>query len=162
MRQRSSGPWSLNDYPTSSGLKVTFIPLRSGRCGCWPVSMPAYACGSVTTSSRVTRCARQSMGPPKGAVTPRRAVAACLDGVIDAWAWSPDDTLVHALPLYHLHGLLLGVLGPLRVGCALHHVGRFSPAAIAAADGSLVFGVPTMWSRIAADKASARALASAR
>jgi acyl-CoA synthetase (AMP-forming)/AMP-acid ligase II len=101
-------------------------------------------------------------GPPKGAVISRRAVAACLDGLADAWSWSPDDVLVHALPLYHVHGLVLGVLGPLRIGGALHHVGRFSPAAIAAAGGSMVFGVPTMWSRIAADETSARALRPAR
>ncbi|MFL6240533.1 MAG: AMP-binding protein [Actinomycetes bacterium] len=101
-------------------------------------------------------------GPPKGAVLPRRALRACLDGVADAWAWTPEDTLVHGLPLYHVHGLVLGVLGVLRVGGTLHHVGRFSPAGVAAASGSLVFGVPTMWSRIASDASSARALRSAR
>src|SRR5437763_2843550 len=66
-------------------------------------------------------------GLPKGAVIPRRAVRTCLDGLADAWAWTADDVLVHALPLYHVHGLVLGVLGPLRVGCGLHHVGHFSP-----------------------------------
>jgi acyl-CoA synthetase (AMP-forming)/AMP-acid ligase II len=101
-------------------------------------------------------------GRPKGAVLPRRAVAACLDGLAEAWSWTPDDTLVHALPLYHVHGLVLGVLGPLRVGSPLHHVGKFTPSAIAAASGSLVFGVPTMWSRIAADVSAAQALRSAR
>src|SRR3954447_4936001 len=101
-------------------------------------------------------------GPPKGAVIPRRAIRACLDGLADAWWWTPDDTLVHALPLYHVHGLVLGTLGPLRVGGTLHHVGHFSPGAIAAAGGSVVFGVPTMWSRIAADATAARALSSAR
>ena len=101
-------------------------------------------------------------GPPKGVVIPRRAIAACIDGVADAWQWTPDDTLVHALPMYHIHGLALGLLGAIRVGCSLHHVGRFSPGAVAAAQGSLVFGVPTMWSRIAAEPSAARGLRGAR
>lgn len=101
-------------------------------------------------------------GPPKGVPITLPAIAACLDGLASAWAWTPDDTLVHGLPLHHVHGLVLGVLGPLHVGSALHHTGRPTPAAYAAAGGTLLFGVPTVWSRIAADPSSARALASAR
>ncbi|MFC0033375.1 acyl-CoA synthetase [Micromonospora chaiyaphumensis] len=101
-------------------------------------------------------------GAPKGAVLSRRAVAACLDGLADAWSWTPDDRLVHGLPLFHVHGLVLGVLGPLRLGSRLHHVGRPRPERYAAATGSLYFGVPTIWSRIAADRDAARALRGAR
>ncbi|MEU0152502.1 acyl-CoA synthetase [Micromonospora fulviviridis] len=101
-------------------------------------------------------------GAPKGAVLSRGAVAACLDGLADAWAWTPDDRLVHGLPLFHVHGLVLGVLGPLRLGSRLHHVGRPRPERYAAAAGSLYFGVPTIWSRIAADADAARALRGAR
>ncbi|WP_431934220.1 acyl-CoA synthetase [Micromonospora sp. RP3T] len=101
-------------------------------------------------------------GAPKGAVLSRRAVAACLDGLADAWAWTPDDVLAHGLPLFHVHGLVLGVLGPLRIGGRLHHVGRPRPDRYAAAAGSLYFGVPTIWSRIAAEPAAARALRGAR
>lgn len=106
-------------------------------------------------------------GPPKGAVISRRAVAADLDALADAWDWTPEDVLVHGLPLFHVHGLILGVLGALRVGGPLLHTVRPSPAAYAAAagarpSGSLFFGVPTVWSRIARDPESARALAGAR
>ncbi|WP_405111563.1 acyl-CoA synthetase [Micromonospora sp. NBC_01405] len=101
-------------------------------------------------------------GAPKGAVISRRAVAACLDGLADAWSWTPDDLLVHGLPLFHVHGLVLGVLGPLRLGSRLHHVGRPRPDRYAAAAGSVYFGVPTVWSRIAADPDAARALRPAR
>ncbi|WP_341721391.1 acyl-CoA synthetase [Micromonospora sp. FIMYZ51] len=101
-------------------------------------------------------------GPPKGVVLSRRAVAACLDGLAEAWRWTPDDLLVHGLPLFHVHGLVLGVLGPLRVGSRLRHVGRPHPERYATAAGSLYFGVPTVWSRIAADPAAARALRAAR
>jgi fatty acid CoA ligase FadD36 len=101
-------------------------------------------------------------GLPKGAVLSRGAIAADLDGLADAWAWTADDTLVHGLPLFHVHGLVLGVLGALRAGSRLVHTGRPLPERYAAAGGSLYFGVPTVWSRIVADPSSAIALSSAR
>jgi fatty acid CoA ligase FadD36 len=101
-------------------------------------------------------------GLPKGALISRRAVAAGLDAVAPAWEWSADDILVHGLPLFHLHGLILGLLGPLRVGSRLIHTGRPTPQAYAAASGSLYFGVPTVWSRLAEHPSCARRLASAR
>ena len=61
------------------------------------------------------------------------AIAADLDALAEAWAWTPEDVLVHGLPLFHVHGLVLGVLGALRVGSRLIHTGRPTPAAYAAA-----------------------------
>src|SRR3954453_15005843 len=58
-------------------------------------------------------------GRPKGAVIPRRAVAGCLDALAARWQLTTDDWLVHALPLFHVHGLVLGTLGPLRGGLRL-------------------------------------------
>ena len=101
-------------------------------------------------------------GLPKGVVLSRRAVAADLDGLAEAWQWSPDDTLVHGLPLFHVHGLVLGVLGALRVGSRLVHTGKPTPQAYAAADGTMYFGVPTVWSRICAEPTLAAALRGAR
>ncbi len=101
-------------------------------------------------------------GPPKGAVISRGAVAADLDALAQAWQWTAEDTLVHGLPLFHVHGLVLGLLGSLRVGSRFVHTGRPTPQAYAAARGSLYFGVPTVWSRIVADPESARALSGAR
>ncbi|WP_155057916.1 acyl-CoA synthetase [Streptomyces blattellae] len=108
-------------------------------------------------------------GPPKGAVLPRRAVAATLDALADAWQWTGDDILVHGLPLFHVHGLVLGVLGPLRRGGSVRHLGRFSTEGVAGAltDGAtMLFGVPTMYHRIAQtlpeDPELAKALTRAR
>ncbi len=101
-------------------------------------------------------------GAPKGVVLSHRAIKAGIDGLADAWDWTPDDMLVHGLPLFHVHGLVLGVLGALRVGCSLIHTGKPTPSAYAAAQGSLYFGVPTVWSRLCAEPDAARQLASAR
>ncbi|MFI0977270.1 acyl-CoA synthetase [Streptomyces sp. NPDC021093] len=108
-------------------------------------------------------------GPPKGAILPRRAVRTTLDSLADAWKWTGEDVLVHGLPLFHVHGLVLGVLGPLRRGGSLRHLGRFSPDGVREelADGATVlFGVPTMYHRLAealpGDPALVKALAGAR
>ncbi|RRQ29803.1 acyl-CoA synthetase [Rhodococcus sp. Eu-32] len=101
-------------------------------------------------------------GPPKGVLLSRDAIAAGLDALAEAWQWTWKDTLVHGLPLFHVHGLILGLLGPLRVGSPVIHTGKPTPSLYAAAKGTLYFGVPTVWSRVAADPDSARALADAR
>lgn len=101
-------------------------------------------------------------GLPKGVVLSRAALAAGIDGLADAWAWVPDDVLAHGLPLFHVHGLVLGVLGPLRVGSRLVHTGRPTPVAYAAAGASIYFGVPTVWGRVCAEPAAAAALSGAR
>ncbi|MCF3123081.1 acyl-CoA synthetase [Streptomyces arenae] len=108
-------------------------------------------------------------GPPKGAVVPRRAIAATLDALEDAWQWTGDDVLVHGLPLFHVHGLILGTLGPLRRGGSVRHLGRFSTEGVARELGSgatMLFGVPTMYHRIAEalpeEPELAKALAGAR
>ena len=101
-------------------------------------------------------------GPPKGVVISRRAIAADIDALAQAWQWTPDDTLVHGLPLFHVHGLVLGLLGSLRIGNRVVHTGRPTPEAYAEAGGSMYFGVPTVWSRIVGDPDAAKALAPAR
>ena len=88
-------------------------------------------------------------GPPKGAVLSRSAVMSNVDALAEAWEWTADDLLVHALPLFHVHGLILGVVGPLRRGGTLHHIGALDARALAASGATLVFGVPTQYHRLA-------------
>jgi malonyl-CoA/methylmalonyl-CoA synthetase len=108
-------------------------------------------------------------GPPKGVLVPRRAVASNLAALAEVWRWTAGDVLTHGLPLFHVHGLILGVLGPLCTGGSLRYPGRFSPEAIAAelaGGATMLFGVPTMYHALAeaaeADAAVAAALGSAR
>jgi len=103
-------------------------------------------------------------GRPKGAVLPRRAVTSNLDALAAAWEWTGEDVLTHGLPLFHVHGLVIGTLGPLRLGGELRHLGRFSPAAAAAAlrgGATMLFGVPTMYHRLAREAEDDTAIAPA-
>jgi malonyl-CoA/methylmalonyl-CoA synthetase len=103
-------------------------------------------------------------GPPKGAVIHRRAISSNLDALARAWEWNGSDRVVHGLPLFHVHGLVLGVLGPLRRGGSMEHVGRFSPRAVSEAlerGGTMLFGVPTMYHRLVEEAESEPAIAPA-
>jgi malonyl-CoA/methylmalonyl-CoA synthetase len=103
-------------------------------------------------------------GPPKGVVLPRRALSTTLDALEEAWQWTADDVLVHALPLFHVHGLILGILGPLRRGGSVRHLGKFSTEGIArelSQGATMMFGVPTMYHRIAGEVGENAALAKA-
>ena len=101
-------------------------------------------------------------GAPKGVPVRRAQIAADIDALAKAWAWTADDTLVHGLPLFHVHGLVLGLLGSLRIGNRFCHTGKPTPEAYATAGGTMYFGVPTVWSRIAANPEAASALRGAR
>lgn len=125
------------------GVPRRDVTLDGGPASRLPEPDPEAAALIVYTSG--------TTGAPKGVVLPRRALVSTLDAVAEAWEWTAKDVLVHALPLFHVHGLILGVLGPLRRGGTLHHLGKFSTSALAGAlnDGTMLFGVPTMYHRIA-------------
>lgn len=145
----------LGEIPAdTAGLPHVPVRLHARSWHRYPEPAPESTAMVIYTSG--------TTGPPKGAVLSRAAVAADLDALAQAWHWTPDDTLVHGLPLFHVHGLVLGLLGSLRMGNRFIHTGKPTPQAYASAGGTLYFGVPTVWLRIAADPESARALSSAR
>ncbi|WP_116205334.1 acyl-CoA synthetase [Amycolatopsis circi] len=144
----------LGDAPDDVEVPVVPIDVSARSSQSYPEPAAASPALIVYTSG--------TTGAPKGVVLSRSAIAACLDALSEAWGWTAEDTLVHGLPLFHVHGLVLGVLGALRVGSPLTHTVRPKPAAYAEARGSLYFGVPTVWSRVCAEPSAARALGSAR
>ena len=91
-------------------------------------------------------------GVPKGAVLRHRNLLAATEAVVVAWRWTAEDRLVHCLPVFHAHGLAVGVYGTLLAGASAVLLPGFDPGAVAAAAEdhatSLFFGVPTMYHRL--------------
>ena len=66
-------------------------------------------------------------GRPKGVPLTHRQLVTSIRSAMAAWRWSADDVLVHALPLYHQHGLG-GVHATLIAGATGHVRSKFTPA----------------------------------
>ena len=75
------------------------------------------------------------------------------------WDWQPGDVLIHALPIFHVHGLFVAVHGALLNGSPMVWFGKFDPkAAIARMAGATVMmGVPTLYVRMLAEPTLTRA-----
>ena len=91
-------------------------------------------------------------GRPKGAVLSHANLLASVEALLTAWRWTADDRLVLALPLFHMHGLGVGLHGTLAAGASAVLLERFDVDAVldAARDhqATLFFGVPTMYTRL--------------
>src|SRR5271157_1824642 len=87
-------------------------------------------------------------GRPKGVPLTHRQVAVSIRAAMAAWRWHSDDVLVHALPLYHQHGLG-GLHTALIAGGTVHIRSKFSAADLVQAAGdaraSVLFAVPTIY-----------------
>ena len=66
------------------------------------------------------------------------------------WDWQPSDVLIHALPIFHVHGLFVAVHGALLNGSKMIWFNRFEPRATIArmAEATMMMGVPTLYVRM--------------
>lgn len=69
------------------------------------------------------------------------------------WAWQPDDVLIHALPIFHVHGLFVAIHGALINGSPLLWLNRFDPRAVVELfpRATVFMGVPTLYVRMLAE-----------
>ena len=91
-------------------------------------------------------------GRSKGAVLSHGNLAATVTGLRSAWGWRADDRLLLTLPLFHVHGLVVGLFTALASGARVELRRRFRAAEaareLAAGAATLFFGVPTMYVRL--------------
>ena len=91
---------------------------------------------------------------PKGVVTTHRNIAAQVASLIEAWEWTPDDHLLHALPLHHIHGIVVALTCALWAGATCELLPRFDAEKawerIVEGSVTLFMGVPTMYAKLIA------------
>jgi malonyl-CoA/methylmalonyl-CoA synthetase len=92
-------------------------------------------------------------GRPKGVPLTHGSLAANVAALHALWEWSDRDVLVHALPLFHVHGLIVALHGALHAGATTLLLDGFDAPAVAATlavrRATLFMGVPTMYHRLA-------------
>jgi malonyl-CoA/methylmalonyl-CoA synthetase len=80
----------------------------------------------------------------------------------DYWGWTAGDVLIHALPIFHVHGLFVASHGALLNGSRMIWFSKFDPKATVArfAEATVFMGVPTLYVRLLAEPALTKAAAS--
>lgn len=94
-------------------------------------------------------------GRPKGAMLTHRGLAGNGVALNDIWGFSPDDVLVHGLPIFHVHGLFVALHASFLSGCEIRFLPKFSvDGVLRALPGTTVMmGVPTHYGRLLDDPA---------
>jgi malonyl-CoA/methylmalonyl-CoA synthetase len=96
-------------------------------------------------------------GQAKGALLTHRNLVSNIGAVTSTWRWTESDRLLLTLPLFHAHGLMVGLHGTLFLGATAIVHRRFVAAEVLstlqdpAAGITLFFGVPTMYARLLAE-----------
>ena len=113
---------------------------------------------SGSDSTAVLAFTSGTTGRPKGVPLTHRNLLTSIRVAMAAWRWSPDEVLVHALPLFHQHGLG-GLHGTLIAGSTMHLLPHFTPSGllrtVVESRATTLFAVPTMYQRMAGVDGSA-------
>jgi malonyl-CoA/methylmalonyl-CoA synthetase len=80
----------------------------------------------------------------------------------DYWGWREGDVLIHALPIFHVHGLFVAIHGALLNGSKMIWLHRFDPKLVIAKmpEATVFMGVPTLYVRMLAERSLTREQAS--
>jgi malonyl-CoA/methylmalonyl-CoA synthetase len=92
-------------------------------------------------------------GRSKGAMLTHRALASNAETLVDYWRFTPDDVLIHALPIFHTHGLFVATNVALMAGAAMVFLPKFNLDAIFSTmpNATTLMGVPTFYTRLLDD-----------
>jgi malonyl-CoA/methylmalonyl-CoA synthetase len=124
--------------------------LAEAAAGCSPVHrtvprQPRDLASLVYTSG--------TTGRSKGAMITHENLASNATTLHGLWGFGPDDVLLHALPIFHVHGLHVALNTSFLNGTAILWLPKFEPDAVLAllAKATVLMGVPTFYTRLLAD-----------
>ncbi|MBR2657566.1 MAG: malonyl-CoA synthase [Loktanella sp.] len=92
-------------------------------------------------------------GRSKGAMMSHRNLLSNAAALVDLWQITARDRLIHALPIFHTHGLFVALNTSLLAGAEVRFMAGFQPDAVIAElpQSTLMMGVPTFYTRLLAD-----------
>ena len=92
-------------------------------------------------------------GRSKGAMLSHGNLLSNAQVLKDYWGWKAGDVLIHALPIFHVHGLFVAIHGALLNGSKMVWMAKFDPKTALAhmARATVFMGVPTLYVRLLAE-----------
>ncbi|MEP1470892.1 MAG: malonyl-CoA synthase [Halieaceae bacterium] len=89
-------------------------------------------------------------GRPKGIMLTHSNLASNNQTLVEAWGFSASDCLLHALPIFHVHGLFVGLGCVLMSGASMVWLDKFDAETVVKAlpDCTVMMGVPTYYTRL--------------
>jgi malonyl-CoA/methylmalonyl-CoA synthetase len=97
-------------------------------------------------------------GKPKGAMITHGNILACVQGLHEAWKWTVADHLLHVLPLFHVHGLIVAMFGALFANARTSMMCNVDPQKIweriSTQRITVLMAVPTIHYRLLKEKAN--------
>jgi malonyl-CoA/methylmalonyl-CoA synthetase len=150
---------SLVDVAYDCGVETVLVLTGSGEnslewlrdahtAGLTPVPRGAEDIAAILYTSGTT-------GRAKGAMLSHRALASNAAALVALWQFSNDDRLIHALPIFHTHGLFVAINVAMMAGASLDFLAGFDAEAIIGLmpKASVLMGVPTFYTRMLNDPA---------
>jgi len=127
-----------------------------------PAAWVGEAAGHAPLATTVRRAAGDlasliytsgTTGRSKGAMLSHRNLAENALALHAAWGFTPDDVLLHALPIFHVHGLFVALHCALLSGCPMVWLPKFTDAEVLAGldRATVMMGVPTFYTRLLAN-----------
>ncbi len=125
------------------GVRITSLAALGGGTTVARVAIDPEAQAAMLYTSGTT-------GKPKGAMIPRRALTDNGAALAQLWRFTPGDVLIHALPVYHVHGLFVATNTVLAAGASMRFLPKFDALAVIEAmpDATVLMGVPTFYTRL--------------
>jgi malonyl-CoA/methylmalonyl-CoA synthetase len=89
-------------------------------------------------------------GKPKGAMISHGNLAANGLALAEAWGWRDDDVMLHALPIFHIHGLFIATHLPILHSSPIIFLDKYDPQAVISLlpEATVFMGVPTHYVRL--------------
>jgi malonyl-CoA/methylmalonyl-CoA synthetase len=121
---------------------AAIVALPEGAIGARPEFAPDTIAAMLYTSG--------TTGRPKGAMLTRANLASNAVALMNAWAIRANDVLIHALPIFHVHGLFIAINSITAAGARMLFRAKFDPEDVIALmpRATMLMGVPTFYTRL--------------
>jgi malonyl-CoA/methylmalonyl-CoA synthetase len=93
-------------------------------------------------------------GRPKGIMLTHSNLLRNTEALVDAWGFTEKDRLLHALPIFHVHGLFVAIGCALLSGCSMRWLPAFDATQVIKylPECTVLMGVPTYYTRLLAEE----------